>query len=338
MPETKRKLTSTTIDYLCDRCHIGHMRLSLPVHHPRPAFYRHVCDSCRIVKELPTVYPETTFGPSREQYLDDYFDRLAMEISEWSQNTFGTDSERGPIGALKHLEKEAREALENPTDTSEYADCLILVLDASRRAGIHHEDLIKHALAKMEVNRQRTWPKPTTDSPVEHCKEQDGATPLEARHDEKASGEVMMKIAFDIGGVLSKYPDVFRPLINILVLTQSVVEVHVISDMHDKDKMLKMLYSNAIRVPQERVHSADYKTHGEGCKAELCRELGIDILIDDFAGYVSVPDAPPVRLLVMPDVSKPYYHPTWKTDGSEGDFGRTGYYPKRLPHDEREPT
>jgi len=59
-----------------------------------------------------------------------------------------------------------------------------------------------------------------------------------------------------------------------------------------------------------------------------CKELGIDILIDDFIGYVAVEGAP-VRLLVMPDATKPYYDPNWKTDGSEGDFGRRT---STLPH------
>ena len=33
--------------------------------------------------------------------------------AEWSRATFGSDTERGPLGPLKHLEKEAKEAQEN---------------------------------------------------------------------------------------------------------------------------------------------------------------------------------------------------------------------------------
>lgn len=97
---------------------------------------------------------------------------LALDIRIWSQATFGRDEERGPLGALKHLEREAREAQENPGDPSEYADCLILILDASRRAGIPSKDLILAAQDKMKVNRARKWPKPTSDEPVEHIKEE----------------------------------------------------------------------------------------------------------------------------------------------------------------------
>ena len=135
----------------------------------------------------------------------------------------------------------------------------------------------------------------------------------------------MLKIAFDIGGVLSKYPDQFRKLINKLqgdtqVSLSPNVEVYVISDMHDVDMMYKMLLMNDIHVSKERIYSADYKNQGEYCKTKLCDELGIDIFIDDFIGYVAEGDF--IRLLVMPNAKKPYYDDSWKTDGSEGDFGR----------------
>lgn len=137
--------------------------------------------------------------------------------------------------------------------------------------------------------------------------------------------EGRMKIAFDVGGVLSKYPDVFRQLFDTLAAIEpfgASFEVWVISDMHPTEKIIDMLRRNNFRFLEHRVRSADYKTHGEECKAVLCRELGIDILVDDFIGYVATPGSPPVRLLLMPDASLDYYHGSWQTDGSEGDFGR----------------
>lgn len=95
---------------------------------------------------------------------------LANDQSEWSQATFGTDQERGPMGALRHLEKEAREAQAAPHDIEEYADCFLLILDAARRAGISPQHLIEAAQAKMAINRQRTWPRPIDDQPVEHVR------------------------------------------------------------------------------------------------------------------------------------------------------------------------
>jgi hypothetical protein len=133
--------------------------------------------------------------------------------------------------------------------------------------------------------------------------------------------EKPIRIAFDVGGVLSKYPGVFIPLLAVLHRTPGV-EVYILSDMHPVDKIIDMLELNGINFYKHRTYSADYKTHGEDCKAVLCKELGIDILIDDFIGYVATPGASPVRLLVMPDSSLPYYANEWQTDGSEGDFGR----------------
>lgn len=127
-------------------------------------------------------------------------------------------------------------------------------------------------------------------------------------------------MAFDVGGVISKYPDLIKELINRLHLGGA--EIHVISDMHDAKKIIKTLLDNDVVVPEAQVHSADYAKYGEACKAILCEELKIDILIDDFIGYVAVGPGAPIRLLVMPDATKPYYADSWKTDGSEGDFGR----------------
>ena len=95
---------------------------------------------------------------------------LARDIGQWSQRTFGLDTERGPVGPLKHLAKEALEAAACFDDPWEYADCLILILDASRRAGITPNELIQHAQQKMEINKRRIWPKPVADQPCEHIK------------------------------------------------------------------------------------------------------------------------------------------------------------------------
>jgi hypothetical protein len=131
-----------------------------------------------------------------------------------------------------------------------------------------------------------------------------------------------MKIAFDVGGVLSKYPNQLIPLLDVLHHHGNAqgVEVWIISDMHPEDKIIDMLELNAVPFYKHRVRSADYARHGEKCKAVLCKELGIGLLIDDFPGYLA--DGSHVRLLVMPNTSEPYYHDDWKTDGSEGNFGR----------------
>lgn len=105
-------------------------------------------------------------------------DDLASSLSRWSQATFGTDQERGPIGPIKHLKKECDEVLADPTNREEYADLLILVLDASRRAGIKPLELIRASIKKMELNKTRQWGKPVNDEPVEHLRDVPAAGPV----------------------------------------------------------------------------------------------------------------------------------------------------------------
>lgn len=88
--------------------------------------------------------------------------------AEWSRATFGSDMERGPAGALKHLAKEVAEAQKSPDDIMEYVDCLFLTFDASRRAGFSYDELLAAAWRKLEINKARKWSKPTSDEPVEH--------------------------------------------------------------------------------------------------------------------------------------------------------------------------
>lgn len=123
-----------------------------------------------------------------------------------------------------------------------------------------------------------------------------------------------LKIGIDI----TKYPDTFALLFNALDAAPGV-EVHVVTDM-PREKAAAMLARNGWMVRDGRLHSCDYDAHGEGCKAAKAAELGLDVLIDDFVGYVSIPGSPPVRLLVMPDASLPYYSDLWNGDGES--FGR----------------
>lgn len=111
----------------------------------------------------------------------DKFSDLIQDQAEWSQAVFGTDKDRGPIGALKHLERESREAQAEAKKMAdlaegwshellkeELADCLLLILDASRRAGVKPMQLVEAAQQKMVINKSRKWGKPVDDEPVEH--------------------------------------------------------------------------------------------------------------------------------------------------------------------------
>lgn len=93
--------------------------------------------------------------------------------STWSQSVFGTDAERGPIGPLKHLAKEAVEAQAGPPFAlTEFVDCLFLTFDATRRAGFTFDQLVAAAWTKLEINKARQWTKPTKgDEAVEHVRD-----------------------------------------------------------------------------------------------------------------------------------------------------------------------
>ena len=130
-----------------------------------------------------------------------------------------------------------------------------------------------------------------------------------------------MKVAFDIGGVLSKYPEVFRRLVQALI--DAGVEIFVLTDMHDPDESYAMLERNGFgMILRDHLYNVDYTNHGEMCKSIAVKKLGIDLFIDDFPGYLSWDNQlgpAPVRLLVQPDPFRPYWSETWKADG---DFGR----------------
>lgn len=95
------------------------------------------------------------------------------EQAAWSNATFGTEQERGPIGALKHLKLEVNEALEAETEEErrkEIVDCQFLVQDAARRSGMSMRQFFTMCLEKLEINKKRKYPKPTSDEPSLHEK------------------------------------------------------------------------------------------------------------------------------------------------------------------------
>lgn len=104
---------------------------------------------------------------------------LWCDQREWSEATFGTPQQRGPIGPLKHLGKEVGEVLAAICDgkpeaeiLEEFADCFILAIDSAQRAGFGYNEVCRAIAAKQSKNRQRTWPTGVpSDEPVEHVKQ-----------------------------------------------------------------------------------------------------------------------------------------------------------------------
>ena len=107
------------------------------------------------------------------------FLNLAKYQAEWADKTFGPS--RDALGPLRHLGKEVSETIEAIRNGEpsveiemEFADLLILILDASRRWGLSPEELVKAAHLKMRINESRTWPKledQVPGQPVEHVKD-----------------------------------------------------------------------------------------------------------------------------------------------------------------------
>jgi hypothetical protein len=136
---------------------------------------------------------------------------------------------------------------------------------------------------------------------------------------------VTVRISFDIGGVLSKHPNVFRPMVEALV--RGGAEVFVITDIPDHAKAVALVRGNGYDVAENRILNACYTDHAERCKEQLIREHKIDLHIDDFPAYCAHTAC--VSLLVWPNPDLPYYADDFVTDGSEGTFGRTK--PKQVP-------
>lgn len=134
-----------------------------------------------------------------------------------------------------------------------------------------------------------------------------------------------MRLAIDIGGAISKYPDMFRTIMEAIQASPEKIEVHVITDAHPWHEVTKTLETNNIFVLPYRVHVAEYDRYGDACKAMILRDFGIDVFIDDHPGYLvwPWPSPAPLRLRVEPDPYRPYWHPTWQCGG--GDFGRRVY-------------
>ena len=137
-------------------------------------------------------------------------------------------------------------------------------------------------------------------------------------------GQAVMKVSFDIGGVLSKYPQVFRPFVE--ALQKGGAEVYILTDMKEHAKAMSFVQANGYSIPSDHILCANYRAYGETCKARLIEEFGIDIHVDDFPGYCAHTKC--VSLFVWPNPEEPYYHEDFKTDDSEGEFGHTGRRPR----------
>lgn len=92
--------------------------------------------------------------------------RLQNDTGEWSDSVFGAN--RSPLAPLHHLKDEVEETISCPRDVMEYADCLILLIDAFRMAGGTADNLVEAAFIKLEINKNRIWGEPDINGVVHH--------------------------------------------------------------------------------------------------------------------------------------------------------------------------
>lgn len=169
-------------------CEVTRLRADLGVVEEMRALARAITTKTRIARDDPDFGPCVLIGHATHRrwgqlanrvlgwafaYEDDgdpAVQPLQDAIAHWSRATFGRDT---PLPALKHLRREVDELIESPSDITEYADCLMLVLDAAHIAGISADQLVAAAWAKLEINRGRTWGAPNAEGFSEHIEDGD---------------------------------------------------------------------------------------------------------------------------------------------------------------------
>lgn len=118
----------------------------------------------------------------------------------------------------------------------------------------------------------------------------------------------MIRIGFDIGGVIGKYTEEMVALMKACARSE-LFEVYVITDM-PRALALAALRANGIPFDENTLLCADFAKHGDLCKAVLMEEHRIDIMIDDRPDYIT--QGVKIGLCVMPRPHIPYIHPDWK--------------------------
>ena len=93
------------------------------------------------------------------------FQLLQDKIGEWSDER-NTDIQ----GLLNHLVEEAEDLKANPYSLMNYADVMILLMAAARKAGCTMEELYKAVEVKHTINESRIWMTPDETGITRHQK------------------------------------------------------------------------------------------------------------------------------------------------------------------------
>ncbi len=101
---------------------------------------------------------------------------ILKDYNKWASNQFPNST---AISSLIGLKREIEEVIEEINLESfyhdkerlaiEYADCLMYIIDSSRRSGIDEAELFMYFDKKLEINKKRDW-KINNDKSYSHIK------------------------------------------------------------------------------------------------------------------------------------------------------------------------
>ena len=97
--------------------------------------------------------------------MSDKWQKMQSDIAAFTDSVFGDSY---PVAKLHHLAEEVQELIEEPEDRMEWADCMILLIDAAAKAGMSMDDLYSAVEDKMKINKKRKWGEPDENGVVKH--------------------------------------------------------------------------------------------------------------------------------------------------------------------------
>lgn len=90
---------------------------------------------------------------------------LQYDLKTWTEKQF---PQRNTASIMAHLRKETAEVEAEPLDIMEYADCMMLLLDAASYNGLHASDILRACGENLVINKSRKWGKANDQGFVEH--------------------------------------------------------------------------------------------------------------------------------------------------------------------------
>jgi len=85
-------------------------------------------------------------------------------MGKFAKETF---PDAGPVEHLRKLVQEAEEAIDDPANIEEYADCLLTIFGAAAKANFFYKELLQAAQEKLGKVQKRKW-KRNSDGTYQH--------------------------------------------------------------------------------------------------------------------------------------------------------------------------